>query len=118
MCASHNNQNDDDGRAGLSRIEIDAHGLAQWEQSGLIATETNREWRAILKKSHERDLNGSIQCVTELHDADRALNCGPCLDSAAKEHVSASVRQQEHQKDKNKGKEARHKAPLDSKVYT
>jgi hypothetical protein len=31
VCSSDNDNYNEDGRAGLSRIEIDAHGLVQWE---------------------------------------------------------------------------------------
>jgi hypothetical protein len=31
VCSSDNDHYNDDGRAGVSRIEIDAHGLVQWE---------------------------------------------------------------------------------------
>src|SRR5258708_31734068 len=37
---SDNDNESDDGRAGLSRIEIDAHGLVQREKSALIAAKT------------------------------------------------------------------------------
>lgn len=71
FCFLSDNHNDEHGHAGLPRIEIYEHGLVQRKQAGLIVTETNREWRAVLQESHERDLNSSpcsIQDVTELHD--------------------------------------------------
>jgi hypothetical protein len=58
-------------RAGLSRIEIDAHGLVQRNQGGLIAAKTEGGRCAVLQQGDERDLNGlhSVHGVAELHDA-------------------------------------------------
>jgi hypothetical protein len=79
-------------RAGLSRIEIDAHGLVQREEVGLIAAKTDGGRYAVLQQGHERDLNGlhAVRGVTELHDADRALDCGSRLDSTTDEYIAAA----------------------------
>ena len=65
---SGNDSNNDDGRAGYSRIEIDAHSVFQGKQGALIAAKTDRECFSILQQGHERDLNGSL--FFELNDAD------------------------------------------------
>jgi len=91
--ASANNLNDDDGRAGLSRIEIDEHGLVQGEQAGLIGAKTDCGECAVFEEGHECDLNGPscpIQDTADLHRADRALDGGPSLDRVANEYIAAT----------------------------
>ena len=95
---SANNRNDDDGRAGLSRIEIDHHGLVHGKQASLIGTKTDGGKCAVFEEGHECDLNRPscpIQCTADLHRADRALNCGPRPDRAANEYIAATNRGQE-----------------------
>ena len=98
-----------DGRADLPRIEIDVHGLVHRKQAGLVATETDGEWRSAFEESHERDLNVSIH-VTELHEADGSLECGGA-ETGANENISAGSRIQERQSGENGKKEARHNSP-------
>ena len=78
--------------AGLSRIEIDAPGLVQWESNALIAAKPDSGGCAVLQQGHERDLNGfhSVQGIAELHDADRALDCGSHLDSTTDEYIATA----------------------------
>ena len=83
----------DDGRAALSRIEIDAHGSVQGEQGALIAAKTDRECFAILQQGHESDLNRPYRF--ELHDADRTLDCGASLDRATDKYIAAAGGKQE-----------------------
>jgi len=73
-------------------MEIDAHGLAQGEQGGLIAAKTEGRRCAVLQQGDERDLNGlhSVQSVTELHDANRALDCRPRLDGTTDDYIAAA----------------------------
>jgi len=87
-----NDNHNHDGRAGLPRIEIDAHGLVQRKEIGLIAAKTNGGGCSVPQQGHECDLNGlhSVQGVTELHQADRALDRGTCLDGTADEYAAAA----------------------------
>jgi hypothetical protein len=95
---SANNHNNDDGRAGLSRIEIDEHSLVQGEQARLICAKTDCGKCAVCEEGHECDLNrpsGPIQDTADLDRADRALNCGPSPDRAANEYIAATNRGKE-----------------------
>jgi hypothetical protein len=89
---SDNDNHNHDGRAGLSRIEIDAHGLVQRKEISLIAAKTDGGGCSVPQQGHERDLNGlhSVQSITELHDADRALDRGTRLDGTPDEYTAAA----------------------------
>jgi len=90
-----NNQHGDDGRAGLSRIEIDAHSLLQGKQAGLIGAKTDGGECAVFEEGYECDLNRPscpIKDTADLHSADRALDGGPGPDRAANEYIAATGR--------------------------
>jgi len=68
------------------------------EQAGLIGAKTDCRRCAVFEEGHECDLNRPscpIQDTADLDRADRALNCGPCLDRAANEYIAATNRGQE-----------------------
>ena len=87
----HNDHDGDDGRTGLSWIEIDTHGLRQENLASFVATEAYSDWRSAFEKSHKRDLNVSIH-VTELHEANRALECGRSSEARVDENIATSRR--------------------------
>lgn len=111
---SENDNHNDDGRAGLSRIEIYAYGLVQGKQGGLIVAKSDVGGCAVFEESHERDLNcfsGSIQDIAQLYYANRALDGRPRLDGTTKEYIAAPSREEEQRDNQNGQEEALHKAP-------
>ena len=92
VCILDNDNHNDDSRAGLSGVEIDAHNVVQREESALIAAKSDGGRHAVLQKGDERDLNAlhSVRGVTLLHEANRALDCGPRLDGTTDEYIAAA----------------------------
>jgi hypothetical protein len=90
VCLSENDNHNDDGRAGLSRIEIYAYGLVQGKQGGLIVAKSDVGGCAVFEESHERDLNcfsGSIQDIAQLPGAPLS-----CLEAVKKPRIKILTR--------------------------
>ena len=91
--ASDDDHYDEDIRARLARIKIDAHCLIEWKESSLILAETDSRRETVLEERHERDLNRtscSVHNVAELDKCDRTGHCFARIDVAADEHIPAA----------------------------
>jgi hypothetical protein len=79
----------------------------------LIATKPYSGGCAVLQQGHERDLNGfhSVEGISQLHDADRALDSGTRIDGTTDEYIATASRKQEKREKQNCREEALHKSP-------